>query len=312
MKKKDVIKEFEDFNLICEGVLDTISNLFKRHNRNWYKSAPPIHTTNQFQKKYSSISNYKKNADSGKECEKYGTDPNNMFHKQFGSTNAQFGSKGIVKDISGFKPHPQELRCYDVKNDPKNIAWLFNGDYVAEKIWGDYNNVNFIGTWNGGDFKGIMHEPSEFKGGVMLGKKAGNITSNAPASSRIIKPVKLFSKIIPQNKIAGYVLLTDNEDIEFYSNVLLSADFDVLLKKMKNFVDNDMIDGYGNFPALKFIFPNQGTNSPTIKPGTREYMLMNFFSNLKISIIDNLIDKKGNQDSAGILFIKNAIKSYIV
>lgn len=65
------------------------------------------------------------------------------------------------------------------------------------------------------------------------------------------------------------------------------GDFISQLTLVKRKIRDGVIDGYGNFPTLRYLIPEKGTIAPTIKADSEEAKLMQYLSDLKNYVIDN-------------------------
>ncbi len=118
----------------------------------------------------SNLDKHKQGIDSGTECAPGKS--NGRFTSEVGSNEAIFYTisnnktvpTGIAKNIKPFLDNAniskKILRCYDLQKDPLKIAWLFNGEFVADILDWDKKKrkVIFQGTWKKGLFGGINYE----------------------------------------------------------------------------------------------------------------------------------------------------------
>ena len=304
----DPIKKFEQIQETNKSVFKDINELFgigdskeKRNFRNLAKKAKKGKLTpeeaGQFIKLQKSLTEpeelkkYKKSIENGDECGAFGTKPNNKFWSEVGSKNVQLGQFGKVDDISGFNLSKRELRCYDVENDPRNIGWLFNGVYEAEKIWGTTGKVYFKGIWKGGDFKGVMTPESTFEGGNFKGqwlqKQANTQTPEEKQKTQFKPGFKTISfKNVPGLEIENLLLeILDENEFKVYDKILKdvkNGNFSNYIKRIKRLIVSGKLDGFGNIPALNYLFPTQGTNA--IKLEQDEVALVNYLLYIKTLI----------------------------
>ena len=138
---QDYIEQFEILN-------EAVGNVFRNIGSKLFGSK----TTNS---NVPASIQHKQNMDSGAECP-IGTSPNRLFTSELGSSVAAFGPKanGIVNNINpllgSLKISKRDLRCYDFKTDKYKLAWLFKGDFNADKIIYKGKKFYFYGTWGNG------------------------------------------------------------------------------------------------------------------------------------------------------------------
>jgi len=161
---KDSVLEFEKLN-------DKVEKFFEAFSLNpldWFKDKREAEPNASYQKGQA-VDKYLSSIESGEECAPGVS--NNRFHSEPGSNSATFYSiknkkltpTGFVKDIKPFLANAglskRVLRCYDLKKDKLNIAWLFNGEFNADIL--DWNKkqrkVIFQGTWKNGLFAGLNY-----------------------------------------------------------------------------------------------------------------------------------------------------------
>jgi len=232
-------------------------------------------------------------------CKNFGTKPNNAFFSELGSKSAQFGQNGKVDDISGLGLSKSELMCYDLKVDKYRIAWLFNGDFDADKIWRDQGEIYFKGTWNNGVFKGTLAPESKFEGGTFKGKSipgadAPKVPQQKPSK---FKPKKLrFTIDHPLLDIDVNLDVLDAKEMGDYKRVIAdvrSKEFFLKLRRLKKLIKNREVDGFGNFPTLAYLFQQKGQN---LKLDKASGELLQYLVNYKKSIIDNMIKRDGSEN----------------
>lgn len=302
---KDPILEFSEI----DNRIDEIFGFLKNRGKTVNKNINPYPS----QKNVSSIlDKHRREVESGDECAPFKTKPNELFWSATGAKEAEFGkSKNKVSDISELRISKRELRCYDIKNDPSGIAWLFANDarFEAEKIWGNPKEIYFKGKWMGGEFKGIMVPGSEFEGGRMIppgrwlqAKKPKNIKGLQTGVFEL--PINQIGLALTGKSTYGaYALKKVNVAIydaselgtfKSMQNDFITNEFSKIVWSFKKLVHNGIIDGYGNFPALKYMFgPNKGLNYKNLSQ--KEAMIMEYFSDLKVIIIDNIVVNQGGQ-----------------
>lgn len=278
----NAIKKFEEIQKNNENVFNKLNELFGFNNQ-----------------KEDIVSKYKKGIESGEECKPFGTEPNNLFWSEVGSPSGQIRNNPI-KDITQFVSK-RELRCYDFKKDPYKIAWLFSPDakFEAEKIWGNPNKnpgeVYFKGTWKDGEFNGILVEPSKFEGGTFKGTKLGSEKTQEKPSEEQGGEIKNFSINIKGLEFYNIPIeLLDSKELKLFDKIkkdIESGVFLNMLKKARRLIVNGELDGYGNFPTLKFLFPTKGENAPLISKEDSD--TLNYLILIKKIIIDNIIKKDG-------------------
>ena len=167
---KDQVEKFE---MLEKSINEAFSDFAKRlgkvfsSNKNSTGSTASDSATSILQK-------HQQDAESGGECSVFGTKPHGLFYSTTGAPDAYIGkNRNYVKNIMDFQISKRELRCYDLKKDPRRIGWLFksNVKFQAEKIWGGPQSTYFSGVWYSGTFKGIwVGDWSNFKGGEFKGK----------------------------------------------------------------------------------------------------------------------------------------------
>lgn len=282
MYKYEPDKEFERLN---EAFLDFFKNI---GNKKQTVVPKPVNKTA---------------VEAGGECAIFGTEPNNLFWSELGAVDAAFGrNKNYVKDITEFSLSKRQLRCYDLKKDPNQIAWLFsdNAKFEAEKIWGKPGQIYFQGKWMNGDFKGIMVQPSQFIGGNFKGKYIGTDPS---IKAKIEKP-GIYQFVINYKGLELFTNLNliDGEEVLKFKQIqedVKSNKFISILNALKKMIINGEVDGFGSFPTLKYLFDNEGTQSKQISKeigGIFQYLV-----DFKKVILDNIIKKDGTPNE----YLKN-------
>lgn len=281
MYQYDPIQEFENIQQLNEDILGKLGNMFNK-KQNEYPSAAEI------------VSDFHNKAETNAECPA-GSKQNNLFFSELGSPSAIFnGNK--VKDISGLDIAKSILRCYDIKTDPLKIAWLFDhsAHYEADKIWGRPGEIYFSGKWKSGVFEGIFVQPYEFLGGTFEGKVLGQDNEIKKQE----KPaIKYFESKIPGFELYSNVdLVSSDEMLKFnkFQKDVQSGEFLNILKIFKKMLLNGEIDGYGNFPTLRYLLAQQGNNAQKISQ--EDAKILQYLVDFKKVILDNVIKKDGTSN----------------
>jgi hypothetical protein len=81
------------------------------------------------------------------------------------------------------------------------------------------------------------------------------------------------------------------------------------LEFLKREIESGEIDGYGNYPALSYLFPEKGTSSLSISNDAKN--VMQFFVDLKKYSIDNFVKKIENKGKVQNVKHQDAINNFI-
>lgn len=320
---KDPLLEFEELDKRLDEVL---GNLFKKIGSSFSKKAPQamptgldVKTTTDYfgmpSKEYvykgsqlgqsvsDTIAKYKKEREIKNKCKELGSEgQNGLFELQKNGTSATFGeAKNFVKDIRGLEISIDELVCYDLSKDKFGVAWLFadSAKFEAKRIWGKPGTIYFDGIWRAGEFKGIMTSHSKLEGGTIVppGKiQYAGQKKQVPQTGVFKLPVSNLGFTIPTGSgkdakiLAIKVRIDDPDDLkpfqvinnDFTNNLFLSK-----VSILRKLVQNGIADGYGNFPALQYLFGgNKGENYKNLTE--KQSALMKYFSDLKTVVVDNM------------------------
>jgi hypothetical protein len=251
------------------------------------------------------------------QCVALGSDgPNDLYELGKNGISATFGkAKNKVRDTRGLAISPEELMCYDLQKDKLGIAWLFddNARFEAKRIWGGPKKVYFQGIWNAGDFKGIMTSNSKLVGGTIVPpgkiqysgqKKATQQTASTTPTTATTLSIGIHKLPVPNLKFtmpdesgralnikAINIKIDDADELAKFTEIQNDFSRNVFSSKLsafKKLVQNGIIDGYGAFPVLQYLFgQNLGKNYQNLTE--KQKGLMEYFSDLKLTVIDNML-----------------------